>query len=77
MNKETQVQDYVVVPLDKISDQALSGLIDEFILREGTDYGVHEYSLEEKHQQIQKQLKAGLVLVVFDLNEQSASIIRK
>lgn len=67
----------VVVPLEKLSDQALNGLIDEFILREGTDYGKNEYTLEQKHEQIRKQLTAKHVLVVFDPVEQSCSITRK
>jgi uncharacterized protein YheU (UPF0270 family) len=68
---------FVIVPLEKLSEEALSGLVDEFILREGTDYGANEFTLEEKHRQIRKQLKNGSSLVVFDVNEQTASIIRK
>lgn len=78
---ETEVSEcnpkYVVVPLEKISKDALSGLIDEFILREGTDYGRNEVSLEEKQAQIRKQLEKGDTQVVFDLKEQSASLIRR
>lgn len=67
----------IVVPLEKLSDQALEGLIDEFILREGTDYGKNEYSLEQKHEQVKKQLESEQVLVVFDTEEQTCSIARK
>ncbi|MBC7421160.1 MAG: YheU family protein [Bdellovibrio sp.] len=67
----------MVVPLDKISGDALAGLIEEFILREGTDYGKHEYTLEQKHEQIKKQLVAEKIFVVFDPAEESASIVRK
>lgn len=69
--------DFVVVPLDKLSEEALYGLINEFILREGTDYGKTEFTLEEKHGQVKKQLLAGKILIVFDPLEESASIIRK
>lgn len=68
---------FVVVPLEKLSDQALVGLIDEFILREGTDYGKNEYTLEQKHEQIKKQLESKQILVVFDLNEETCSIARR
>lgn len=68
---------FVVVPYEKISEEALHGLIDEFILREGTDYGAVEVMLETKHQQIFKQLKAGKILVVFDPGVGSCSIVRK
>lgn len=67
----------VVVPLEKLSDQALEGLIDEFILREGTDYGKFEYTLEQKHEQVKKQLSSSQILVVFDTEEQTCSIVRK
>ena len=67
----------IVVPTEKISDEALEGLISEFILREGTDYGSREFTLQEKHAQIRRQLTAGLVVIVFDPSEESASIVRK
>ena len=66
-----------VIPLKKISDDALLGLIEEFILREGTDYGNYEYTLEQKHEQIKKQLLSERIFIVFDPAEQSASIVRK
>ncbi len=69
--------DYVVVPLEKISELALHGLIDEFILREGTDYGASEYSLEQKHAQVKKQLVSGQTLIVYDNQEESVSLVRK
>ena len=75
--KNKSNSDFVIVPLDKISEEALSGLVEEFILREGTDYGLNEFSLEEKHEQIKKQLQLGNSVIVFDSEEQSASIIRK
>lgn len=76
-NETATATDFVIVPLEKISDQALYGLVDEFILREGTDYGQKEYTLEEKHEQIKKQLLSGKIVIVFDSVEQSASIIKK
>lgn len=69
--------DFIVVPTDKISDDALEGLINEFILREGTDYGSREFTLEAKHAQIRKQLALGHIVIVFDPKEESASIVRK
>ncbi len=74
---EDHLPPYVVVPLEKISEEALLGLIEEFILREGTDYGAREFTLGEKQAQIKKQLAEGSVLIVFDTAEQTASLIRK
>ena len=36
----------------QLSAEALTGVVDAFILREGTDYGVQEYTLEEKRQRV-------------------------
>ena len=35
------------IPQQELSSDALVGVIDAFILREGTDYGPQEYTLEE------------------------------
>ncbi|EHI9274203.1 YheU family protein [Vibrio vulnificus] len=55
----------MIVPWQQISPEALSNLIREFVLREGTDYGESEYSLEEKIAQVQQQLECGEAVVVF------------
>lgn len=68
---------FVIVPYEKLSEEALLGLIDEFILREGTDYGRSEFTLEEKHQHVRKQILSGKAIVVFDLKEESASLVRR
>ncbi len=68
---------FIIIPIEKISEDALLGLIDEFILREGTDYGQKEFSLLEKQNQIKKQLQSGTSVIVFDTLEQSPSIVRK
>lgn len=67
----------LVIPYDLLSSDALTGLIDEFILREGTDYGSYEYSLAQKHEQILKQLVAGRIVVVFDPVLETSSLLRK
>lgn len=76
MNK-MKPMDSIIVPMDQLSEQALEGLISEFILREGTDYGVQEVSYEAKQAQILRQLKAGHILIVYDPAEESCSIVRK
>lgn len=55
----------MIIPWQQISDDALAGIIDDFILREGTDYGDSEASLESKRQDLRQQLEAGAVVVVF------------
>lgn len=71
------MQNAFIIPPDKLSQVALNSLIDEFILREGTDYGIKEFTLEEKKSQILKQLKNNKIYIVYDANEESTSILRK
>jgi uncharacterized protein YheU (UPF0270 family) len=65
------------VPLDpaQLSPGALRGLVEEYVTREGTDYGQGEWSLEEKVAQVFRQLEAGEAQIVFDLELESASIV--
>lgn len=65
------------VPLDpaQLSPGALRGLVEEYVTREGTDYGQGEWSLEEKVAQVFRQLEAGEARIVFDLELESASIV--
>lgn len=65
----------VVIPQEKLSKEALKALIEEFILREGTDYGSHEYSLEEKRQKVFKQLKTNQVLIFFDPELENTNLL--
>lgn len=67
----------IIIPMEQLSQDALDGLVAEFILREGTDYGAQEVSFEQKNKQIMNQLKAGHILIVYDPNEESCSILRK
>ncbi len=48
----------------------LDNLIESFVLREGTDYGEHERSLEQKVADVKRQLQRGeAVLVWSELHE--------
>jgi len=63
------------INLSDLSDSALNNLIDEFILREGTDYGHSEPSLTHKRQQVLKRIQAHQASIVYDEETQSCNII--
>jgi uncharacterized protein YheU (UPF0270 family) len=65
----------VVVPWDAISPDALRGVIEAFVLREGTDYGTHEYTLDEKVEHVRRQLESGDAHVVWEPATQSVAIV--
>ncbi len=45
------------IPWQKLSDEALTAVIEEFVTREGTEYGARNYSLAEKVAQVRAQLR--------------------
>lgn len=54
----------VISPSD-LSADALQGVIDAFVLREGTDYGEHELSLDEKRAEVLAQLERGTAQICY------------
>ena len=58
-----------------LSPEALRGVIEEFVSREGTDYGHEDRSLESKVAAVLRQLESGEARIVFDLANESASIV--
>lgn len=63
------------VPYQKLSPEALRGVIEEFISREGTDYGDRVYSLEEKVAHVMGQLRRKEAVIVFDADTETCNII--
>lgn len=67
---------FVSVDYRGLSPEALRGLVEEFVSREGTDYGYRERSFEEKVRDVLRQLESGEARIVFDLVEENANIVK-
>ena len=67
----------MIIPHEKLSPEALKGLIEEFVTRPGTDTGYTKKTLEENVDMVMKQLKLGDVVVVYDEDSQTANIVPK
>lgn len=63
-----------VIPWQSLSDEALRGIIEDFVTREGTEYGFTEVSLDSKVAQVLKQLQKVEAIIVFDSESNSCSI---
>ena len=60
----------MIIPWQDLAPETLDNLIESFVLREGTDYGEQERSLEQKVSDVKRQLKSGdVVLVWSELHE--------
>lgn len=67
--------DPVDIPYAQLSPDALQGLIEEFVTRDGTDYGVNERTLESKIAAVRGLLERGEARVVFDPDTGTANIV--
>jgi uncharacterized protein YheU (UPF0270 family) len=67
----------MLIPHTAISAEALRAVIEEFVSREGTDYGLTAFSLESKVTSVLKQLESGKAFLVFDPVSESCDIVMK
>ena len=65
----------VRVPHTDLSPEALRGVIEAFVLREGTDYGDREASHEAKLGDVLRQLERGEAYIQFDPLDSSMTIV--
>lgn len=69
------MSDVVEVPHTALSPEALAGVIEEFVTRAGTDYGVRERTLEEKIADVRRQLERGEAILVFDPETGTTNVV--
>ena len=72
---ETEKPDPIVIPHTDLSAEALRGVMESFVLREGTDYGEREISLDQKVAQVLRQLERGEARIIFDAELESVDIV--
>jgi uncharacterized protein YheU (UPF0270 family) len=65
----------VIIPHRELSALALQGLLEEFVSRDGTDSGYTKLSLQQRADQVRRQLDRGEVVVVYNPDAQSANIV--
>jgi uncharacterized protein YheU (UPF0270 family) len=58
-----------------LSDDALRGMIEEFVTRDGTDYGEQEVSLKERVEEVRGQILTGKALIMFDSKTETTTVI--
>ena len=65
----------VMIPHAALAADLLRGVVEAFVLREGTDYGAKEYSLEQKVEHVMRQLDRGEAQIIFDPKSQSVDLV--
>ncbi|MBL4821092.1 MAG: YheU family protein [Gammaproteobacteria bacterium] len=62
------------IPYSQLSPESLRGIIEEYVSREGTEYGSKDYTLDEKVEQVLVQIRRGEVVIEFDPDSQSCHL---
>ena len=74
MSEETSAE-IVIVPHAELQADLLHAVVESFVLREGTDYGERELTLEDKVARLVDQLRRNEAHIVFDPQSQSITIL--
>jgi uncharacterized protein YheU (UPF0270 family) len=72
---QNQTSSGILIPYDQLSSEALTGVIEEFVTRDGTDYGEQEVPLEEKAGRVKRQLETGTAVIVFAPDLETCTIL--
>jgi uncharacterized protein YheU (UPF0270 family) len=62
------------IPVHKLSAEALQGVIEEFVSREGTDYGETEVPMETKFRHVKSKLDTGMAVLIYDDETETTNI---
>ena len=75
--RDADQQPAVEVPHEQLSPEALRGVIESFVLREGTEYGERDVPLDTKIEQVLLQIERGEALIMFDPNTETVDVVVK
>ena len=65
----------VEVPATALPAEVLRAVLEEFVTREGTDYGDVEYDLDAKVAHVRAQLKRGEARIMWDPETESVTLV--
>jgi uncharacterized protein YheU (UPF0270 family) len=67
----------IEVPYTELSAETLRALCEEFCVRDGTDYGFEEMSLDDRVALLMGQLRDGSARIVFETTTETVGIVTK
>jgi len=65
----------MIIPLEQLPAETILAIIEDFILREGTEYGAEDISKQAKITQVMQQLKQGSAVLVYSELHESVNIL--
>lgn len=67
----------MIIPYAEIQPDTLISLIEEFVSRDGTDYGEEEICLADKVEQVRAKLVSGEAIILFSESTGQCNIVSK
>mgnify|MGYP000221121973 FL=1 len=67
----------MIVPWQALDPDTLQNLLEEFVSRDGTDYGEQELSLAQKVEQVRAKLQSGEALLLFSESSGQCNIVSR
>ena len=65
----------IKIPLKSLDRSIIFSIIEEFVLREGTDYGAYEVNFQSKIDEIYRKLESDEYSISYDESTESCTII--
>ncbi|MBU2869151.1 YheU family protein [Colwellia sp. E2M01] len=65
----------MIIPLEQLPTETLTAIIEDFILREGTEYGAEDVTKQAKIAQVKQQLEQGDAVLVYSELHESVNIL--
>jgi uncharacterized protein YheU (UPF0270 family) len=75
--RQPQQKEWLRIDYRDLSAQALEGLVESYVLQEGTDYGHSEHPLAAKVAAVKSQIQSGTALIAFNPSEQICLVMTK
>lgn len=67
----------MIIPWQELDQDTLRNIVESVVLREGTDYGFEELSLEQKVQQLLTLIRNGTAVIVWSELHETIDIKNK
>ena len=65
------------VPVDAVPERSLINMLEEFVTRDGTDYGEREVPVSERVIQVHRLLERGEIVIWYDETTETLSLFAR
>ena len=76
VSAEEQSMRWLRIPFEQLQADTLTAILEEFISREGTDYGLQEVSFEQQLEKARQSMLSGDVVIVYDSQLESCQLLK-